>query len=397
MSANWEQVYSVLLKSKDDIVNQSKRAIKKEVPKGEACRHGIRDNLVTLFNNIVKYIKGEWSYLDDTQRLAVRGIFTIIREKVEKSFDALNINYPVPISCLEEIDLLLLKENSVTEEGKEELSNMAMTKLEFFNLASKLMPQVFDGSPEKLLSFLDSLHLLNANCENHATSAVAFVKTRLSGKARDLITTEDSVTDIINTLKTKVKYESSRSSSAKLLNCRQNHKDATSFATEIEKLAENLNRAYISEGVPSEVAGRYTTEQVVKSLSVNSNTEKSRVVMEAGTFNSVQEAVTKFVDVNTAASSNTPHVLFTRAFRRNNYYRGGGRRHYDNNYRNNYRQSCNNNSERARRNNRFDSNNENRQRGYRNNQNVVRNVRILGANSNEGNELHPQQAMLGEM
>ncbi|KAK9712761.1 hypothetical protein QE152_g24754 [Popillia japonica] len=151
---------------------------------------------------------------------------------------------------------------------------MALSTIEFFNLASKLVPlefdgsfdklqsfldslallQEFDGSFDKLQSFLDSLALLQANSEGHADRALAFVKTRLTGKARELINDDMTIDDILKALKSNIKGESSKVVSAKLLNLKQNFKGTSKFATEIESLATSLKRAYITEGVPNVVA-----------------------------------------------------------------------------------------------------------------------------------------------
>ncbi|KAK9722048.1 hypothetical protein QE152_g19872 [Popillia japonica] len=141
---------------------------------------------------------------------------------------------------------------------------MALSTIEFFNLASKLVPLEFDGSFDKLQSFLDSLALLQANSEGHADRALAFVKTRLTGKARDLINDDITIDDILKALKSNIKGESSKVISAKLLNLKQNFKDTSKFATEIESLATSLKRAYITEGVPNAVAQTYATDIAVQ-------------------------------------------------------------------------------------------------------------------------------------
>lgn len=89
---------------------------------------------------------------------------------------------------------------------------------------------------------------------------LCFVKMRLTCKARDLITTENSLDEIITTLKNDIKADSSRLLTTKLLNLKQNSKYAVSYSTEIESLSENLKRVYISEGVPPEFAIKYTTK-----------------------------------------------------------------------------------------------------------------------------------------
>lgn len=193
-----------------------------------------------------------------------------------------------------------------------------MSSTEFFHFASKIITTDYDGTPDRLLAFLDSLNLIKANCAGNEANAVAYVKTKLSGKARDLVDNEDTLESIINKLKYGIKGESSQAVISKMLTMKQRNKSANDFASEIEQLSVKLRRAYITEGVPAAVAETYTTDQVVKALSVNVSSERTKIVMEAGSFGSYQDALAKFLTV----SSNEPQansVLFTQTKRRGGY------------------------------------------------------------------------------
>nr|CAH7712613.1 unnamed protein product [Callosobruchus chinensis] len=71
-----------------------------------------------------------------------------------------------------------------------------MTAIELFNLASKILRHEYDGSPNRLQSFLDGHTLPAANATGNEQIAIAYIKTRLCGKARDLIGDNDSLQDI---------------------------------------------------------------------------------------------------------------------------------------------------------------------------------------------------------
>lgn len=341
MPTTWEDINSKLLGIKQEIINQSKRALKKKTPKGDLIKLEIRDNLLISFNDFTKFLKLYWNALNTDQRTAARQIFMTVRDKVVRTFQVLEVSYTVPTSCLEQIDPLLVDDDLPTSDEDEQLENMPLTAVEFFNLASKIVPQDFDGSPDKLRSFLDALNLVKGNADDHSENAVAFIKTRLTGKARDLITDEASVDQIITTLKNGVKGESSRAVASKLLNCRQNTKDSVTYSSEIEALAANLKRAYINEGVPVDTAQLYTTENVVKSLSQNANSERVRIVMEAGSFGTVQEAVAKFVNVN--PSSGASNVFYVRQRGNNNFNRNCNNHRSRANFRSNYNRGQNSN------------------------------------------------------
>lgn len=266
--------------------------------------------------------------------------------------------------------------NESVESDTESETEFDMDADKFFNFASKILTTEFDGSSEKLLAFLDSLNLIKANCNGNERNAVCYVRTKLSGKARDLISDNDSLEDIINKLKNNIKGEPSQSVIAKLQTLKQKSKSPTEFANEVEQLSLKLKRAYISEGVPVNVAEMYTTDQTVKSLSVNTNSERVKIIMQAGTFATSQDAITKFLNVNT----NEPQansVLYThqnfrtfnnnRSRGRNNY----GRQHSRNNNNNFANNNNNNTGARFHQSRNFRGNSNNRyprggNRGYRN-------------------------------
>lgn len=384
-----------LLQLKQEIINQSKRVIKKYIPKNDQVRNEIRDNLVKLFNEFTATLSASWYSLDALEKVNYNQIFFACRDKVVRSFEALGVRYKIPNSCFESINPRILDEEFSEDETETKvLDNMPLNAVDFFNLASKLVPSQFDGNPNNLRSFVDSLELLKNNSNDHAANALAFVKTRLTGKARDLITDENTIDAIINTLKNGIKGESSHLLIAKLLNCKQNSKDSASYASEIESLAENLQKAYISEGVPRQIAENYAVENTVRSLSVNANNEKTRLIMQAATFTSVQSVMAKFVNSST---QNAPSNIFYFRQNRPNYSnrsRGRGRGYYQHN---NSRGQFSNRGQRSRGNNLY-PNHQNFNNRYNNNyrQQNQRSVRVYETTNNSGNPPSPQRVRLGE-
>lgn len=395
MQNNWEQLQSKLLFIKQEIYSQAKRAIKKEIPKSESVRQDIRDNLVSYFNKFTQTVALSWFSLNETQKHEIRILFMKIRDKVLTAFLALKVNYMIPSSCVAKIDPNILIDLG---EHSDELVEMPLTAVEFFNLASKIVPNEFDGAPDKLLSFIDALSLLSLNSEGHVNNAIAYVKTRLIGKARDLITNEVTLEAIINTLKKGIKGDSSRLLTAKILNLKQNNKNAVGYATEIESLASSLKRAFINEGVPCEVAENYATETTVKAFSQNASTEKARIIMEAGTFNTIQDAVTKFV--NTSPQSNDVSIFHIKK----NY------RQYNNRQFNHGHSQFNNRAQQHGRGfvhrgrgyrggrgiDRYNNSRYNNYSHYTSHNTQPSSVRFYETHQNSGNEAPPQQLRLGE-
>lgn len=200
--------------------------------------------------------------------------------------------------------------------------DMALTIVEFLGLASKILP-AFDGKSENLRSFLDALTLLNSVKGTHESVAVELIKTKLKGTARNLISSESTIQEIIGKLQISVKGESTEVLTAKILNIRQNAKSANNFVQEIEELTKSLANAYIADGLPGSLAEKYSTQVAVKSMVKNASSERVRLIMESGTFGNMNEAVTKFVNSCTDNTSGS-NVLFYKSRSGNRGSRGGG-------------------------------------------------------------------------
>jgi len=149
---------------------------------------------------------------------------------------------------------------------------------------------------------------------------------------------------------------------AKLLNTKQSNKNSNAYAKEIQELTKLLQNAYISDGLTPELAEKYSTQTAVKAVIKNSNSEKVSLVMQAGQFASMNEAMTKFLEVSSDVNEHK-NVNFIqnrnqrynnrsnfRGRGQNNYNRGnrGRRQNYTNNNGNYSNYSRNNNSHRGR-------------------------------------------------
>lgn len=237
---------------------------------------------------------------------------------------------------------------------------MSQTVVEFLHTASKLIID-FDGKSENLRSFIDSLTLIDSINGSHESTAIAIIKTKLKGTARNLINNETTISDIINKLNNTVKGESVEVLTAKIMNTKQNNKTANGYCSEIELLTKASENAYISDGIPCELATKYSTQIAVKALTKNCTIDKVRLIMEAGQFNNMNDAISKFVNTCTEASGQQNSILYfkQRQNNRNNNFRGNyarfqGRNNYPrntNNNSNNHNKRYNNNNYRQRQNN----------------------------------------------
>lgn len=427
VKVTWEDILIKVSNLREEVIKESKRVLKRQVPKSESVRNQVRDNLLRLYNDFVFTVNSCYKDIDDNKyNNQIKPIFNVIRDRVIRSYQVLQVDYKIPTNILKKIDpqvkdeLILI---DITEDitgqnddsdsdsnnefqvkiEQENLTNfnMPLSAPEFFNLASKIVPAEFDGSEDKLTSFLDALTLLKANVETHEGNAVAYVKTRLTGKARSIVGESTTLEEINLKLKNGIKSESSQSVTSKLLNLKQRYND-TKYVTEIESLTHKLKQAYISEGVPENVAENYTTNTTVKALSANATSEKVKIIMEAGNFHNVQEAVQKFVNVS-AENAPSATVLYTkrgqnRGRPRSNYrgrrtfeYRGGNPSYSDRNSNAQYTGNGSNFYFRSNQQNRGFQHRGRPFRPYR----PYRHVRAYDAEQNQGNQEEPQQGPLG--
>ncbi|XP_037930617.1 uncharacterized protein LOC119665468 [Teleopsis dalmanni] len=279
-----------------------------------------------------------------------RSVYWELRDKLLKVYSKYNIEEDIP-HCLDNpiridinklfvAELSELKELVVLPPISENITDtvMSQTMIEFLNTAAKLIPE-FDGKAENLRTFIDALRLVQSLMSSHEATAVNLIKTKLKGTARNLITNELTVEAIIQKLQSSVKGESTEVINAKMMNVRQNSKSANAYTKEIEELTKSLENAYISDGCTPELASKYATQTAVKAMTKNCTIDKVKLIMEAGQFNTLDEAVSKFVNSCTESTGSTNTILFTRnrGYRGSRgYYRGRGNFRRDNtNYNNN--------------------------------------------------------------
>jgi len=102
------------------------------------------------------------------------------------------------------------------------------------------------------------------------------------------------------------------------LKLQQRQKTANQYVQEVEKLAKALEGTYINGGLSTELATQYSKTHAVKAMTKNCTIDKIKLVMEAGTFNTLDEAMSKFVNSCTDATGKSNTVLFYNKSNRGN-------------------------------------------------------------------------------
>lgn len=382
----WEQIRKTIYTEKENF-KQAYKCINKNIYiKPET----VRKHLVTLTGSleIIREItyKNREKFTEEHKN-EVLEVYWNLRDLLVRILDKYNINQKVPHSIEQQlkIDTNVIFDSSNSEKfdtiaevetdfESEDFSNnfkMTQTVVEFLNTASKLICD-FDGKPENLRTFLDSLQLIDSLKGTHEQAAVSLIKTRLKGTARNLISNESSISEIISKLNSSVKGESVEVLTAKIMNIKQNNKSANAYCGEIESLVRSLENAYISDGLNGDLANKYSTQVAVKALTKNCNIDKVKLIMEAGQFNNMNDAISKFVNCCTEATGQQNAILYYgQRPNQHNYRRGRGKFRGRGNFSRNNNNNHNNNNN----NNNYSNNNYRNRRGrgnYNGNRNHTR-------------------------
>lgn len=364
MEKKWSEIINQIEIVKLEF-NKSYKCLNKSIPIGKqtVTKHLIL--LTTNLNTIRGVLHVYYEKLTTDHKKDAYEIFRNLRDRLLQiaAKHAVLLNIPNDIGVGIEFDDILVESLTDTEEQviieNPELK-MSQTNIEYLNIASKLIPE-FDGRAENLQSFLAALNLADLVCaDNNQSIAIGIVKSKLKGNAINLIKgTETNLKQIIESLKENVKGESVEVITAKLMNIRQNSKSANTYIKEVEDLTRILQSAYVSDGLSPQLAETYSTRAAVKAITKNSCNDKVRIVMEAGQFNNMNEAVAKFVNCCTEMNSHQTSILYYKGnnkYNRNDNFRGRGRGrgHFRGrgrgrgNYNNHYDQGNNRSSNRGR-------------------------------------------------
>lgn len=337
MDERWEQVLSKLKLLKKTLY-RSYKCLNKNTPIREETIFKHKNIIIQHFEEVRGIVNAYSNKFTPEHKAIAQGIFYYCRDHVLKISAKHNLHIKLPHSIGEKIEYnnqdTSEEENSDTQESENEIeepeirttnTNMTQTVVEFLNTASKLIPD-FDGRAENLQSFLDALNLVDSIKGNHDAVAVNLVKTKLKGTARNLISLEITLQEIITKLKNTVKGESTEVLTAKLMSVRQSNKNANAYAKEIEDLTKSLESAFISDGVQAHLACKYATQTAVKAITKNATNDKVKLIMESGNFSNMNEVMAKFVNSCTEVFGQPNSILYYNGDQRNgNQFRGRGR------------------------------------------------------------------------
>lgn len=380
---DWQQIVEKLRQIRESF-DRSYKCLNVDRPTKDETVEKHLEILLDRFEQIRVILNVNYSRLTQHHKTAADKLFADIRDKLTRICLRKGLEIKIPETIRGELKYIPKPntpetQNKFFEENPREITKMPQTITEFLGLASRILPD-FDGKPQNMQSFIDALNLVNSLKEDHETVAVNLIKTKLKGSSRALISTETTIQQIIDKLSSTIKGESTEVLTAKLLNVKQNNRSANEFTADIEELTKALSSAYIADGLPPSTAEKYSTQIAVKAMTKNASQEKVKLVMEAGNFATMNDAVAKFVNSCTDTSASSSNIFH---YRTKNYGRGRGRRGNNRSNNRGYEGGYNNrgNNRRYGRNynnfNNYNNSNDNGNNNQRyNNVNRGRNVRL---------------------
>lgn len=299
----------------------------------------------------------------------------------------------------------VLKTSSLETENLSITNTLKMASIEdktkFISMCSNIIRENFDGNPLKLNSFLDKINLIQElTAPNLENCLISFIKSKLDGKAREVLPEElSSVEQIKASLKSRITPDNSKIVAGRFAALQIKNNCYEDFSKNVEDLADALQRSLIIEGITKEKAQEMVIEQTVSICRKNAKSVMVKAILASTVFKEPKDVVAKLI-IEESTTERDHQVLkmgygkpFHGQHNRNKagFYQGN---EYRNNYRgnnrghNNYNGSRGGNyNNRGKYNTANNSNYNQRQRGNFRGQNAS--VRTLNAEV-------PQQEMLRE-
>lgn len=190
--------------------------------------------------------------------------------------------------------------------------NITMANEAFDIRQATAIVQSYDGSTAGLETFIDSANLLKElTTAAQVQMAIKFIKTRLSGKARTgLPENINSIDELITNVRNRCKDTTTPDNLIAKLNATKQRGSINTFTDEIESLCTQLENTYITQQIPANVAKTMATKAGITALVNGILSNETKLILKAGNFTSIKEALQKVLD-NASENSNNAQMLTT--------------------------------------------------------------------------------------
>lgn len=174
---------------------------------------------------------------------------------------------------------------------------MPISKIEFYNLCARTLNTTFSGDPLALQPFLNGISLLQTMDEENEHEQILrdFILTKLQGIALECLPTNPTITQIKEILPTKIKPDNSKIITGRMMAIQADKLNFTEFTNKTEALAEQLNRSFISEGIPMKIANELTIDRTIELCRANTSSGIVKSVLSSRKFENPKEVLAKFI------------------------------------------------------------------------------------------------------
>lgn len=231
---------------------------------------------------------------------------------------------------------------------------------ELLDIVNGQIRKPYGGDPLGLPTFLSGVEIaMNfADDDDLKKKLVDFVKGRLEGKAREVIT--DDITTIealIKKLKETIRPENSKIIEGRMAAVRYSYSKQKEFVKETEELADALRRTLIIEGMSPDKANEITVDRTIQLCRKSATSDIVKSILGSVKFDTAKDVVAKLITSNDECVKDKQILRYQkdnhRGQSRGRFARGRG---YQNNYNNrgpgnyyrNYNNYNNNNAFRGR-------------------------------------------------
>lgn len=352
--SNFSQTIYENLKQK--FVNATKCVLKEDISKNQDTLKSYEISIVTAFNELASYIDNIFDTLDNEYQTFLKKEFTSFRDKVTRCFEKLDGEVEFPKDLYKNIVLQSVTDESfqnttadttVIDHNFEHDSDsdtanellpantMAppepkpLSKLDLLRALSQTINPNFNGNPNALEAFLDRIELAQQALEDDQIETLRkFVLTKLEGKARDLVSANDSLNEIKSALRKNIKPDSSKVIAGRMISLKLSKIPSADYATKAEELAEALQRSLIIEGISREKANEMAIEKTIE-MCRQSASGNVRNILAAARFDNPKEVIAKLITEQTISEKEAQIFAFKR-------YENQRRTNFQNGFRRNF-------------------------------------------------------------
>lgn len=318
-------------------------------------------SLVKIANNLKKSINTNYRKETLVAKLDYANhLFSDIEEQLilhEDKIPVGTLNFLIKASREANFNITSIIQSKLNNNSKAIQSNQRakMALVVDVKLGTTLVP-IYDGNPENLESFIDAVRLFQqtvnttfeagtqAQKDAAEQTVVQFVRTRLTSKARQAISANQNLTQMLDAINLHCASKISADSLIAKLKTIKRTDDLNDYCDKVDKLCSQLKSTYVKDNIPQVIANKMATKCGIEALIRGVKNPESRIILKAGSFETLNEAVQKVMENDTREIGNAntnpqnAQILTSRV----NYSRGRGATNHrtrGNNSRGNYHES----------------------------------------------------------